>query len=215
MGATWFRRAADLPGLGYAAPQPVDATRLRGYGAEPELSRREDFEGKTVESLHWSYDDGEEPYGTSASPAQNHASAAYELELSSAARLQHLWETLELPGQAGDYHFAIQDTAGDMWRRKRKEPTMLAWAEWLCWLDIRVIRAWPDAVRDEHAADFEDRSEFYGVTAFRTLAQLYKREGFLTEAQQVAEVARSFDQGGPYIDDVEEKLAALRAEDGG
>lgn len=215
MRVTWFRRAADIPGLNYMAPQSVDVTRLRGYGAEPEFDRHRGFDGGQAEWLHWSYDDGEGSYGTSASPAQNHSSAALERELSSAARLQHLWETLELPGQAGDYHFAIQETAGDLWRRKRREPSLLAWVEWLCWLDIRLIRAWPDAVRDEYAGDFEDHSEFYGVAAFRTLAQLYKREGFLTEAQQVAEVARSFDQGGPYIDDVEEKLAALRAEDGG
>ena len=214
MGVKWFRRANDISGFEYEAPGRVDRTRLKGHDAVPELQRYESFDGKRVESLSWSYDDGQGSVSTSASPAHGAAFGELDEELDSAALLQRLWEALELPGEPSDYHFAIQGVAGHLWRRRRKEPQLFAWVEWLSWLDIRLVRAWPDAVRDEYANTDPDRREFYSVPAFHTLFQLYIREGFLAEARDVAKLGSSFGQGEADVEAAEQRLATLGAEDG-
>jgi hypothetical protein len=115
-----------------------------------------------------------------------------------------------------DYHFAIQGATGVLWgRRRRLEPDFLAWFEYLNWLDIRLIQAFPDAVRDEYADGQPARPEFYGVSAFSNLISLYSREGFLHEAKRVAQLASHFGQGEQVLAELEERFAALRAEDGG
>jgi len=45
ISAKWFRRCGDIPGLNYLRPRGIDASRLPGFGAAPEL-RVYDFNGK-------------------------------------------------------------------------------------------------------------------------------------------------------------------------
>lgn len=125
-----------------------------------------------------------------------------------------LWEALELPGTARDYHFAIQSTAGELWTRKRREPEVIEWFEFIAWLDLRLLQVFPGAVRDEFAGERPiERGEFYSVSAFGWLIDLYSREGLLGQAMQVAQLAERFGQGERHVTELNERLEALRAED--
>lgn len=203
----------DIPGLDYSPPVAVDRTALDNHDATPEATSFE-FEGRVRESLNWTYMEGGEEVMTSASPAHAVAFGALSEELATRTLLRRLWEGLELPGQGSDYHFAIQQVAGLLWRRRVAEPESLSWVEFLSWLDIKLIRAFPDAVRDEYAADYPGRSPFYAVSAFNSLITMYSREGFLEEALGVASIAEEFQQGEQQRTELEERLALLRAEDG-
>lgn len=205
----------DIPGLDYTPPVEVDRTSLPRHDAVPELHRFE-FDGRVHESLHWEYteiEDGEE-VSTSASPAHTVAFGGLDAAQGTRLLLTRLWQGLELPGEASDYHFAIQQVVGFLWSRRIPEPEVLGWVEYLNWLDIELIRAYPNAVRDEYADHHPGRSPFYSVSAFGSLIGMYSREGFLAEALGVARIAEEFDQGEPLRAELEERLALLRAEDG-
>ena len=214
MPRVWFRRMGDIPGLEYEPPVPIDRTALTNHDAVPDVDRHE-FEGRIIESLWWSYAEDGEEVGTSASPVQAVAfSGDDNRELATKTVLRRLWEALELPGEASDYHFAIQSAAAALWGRRSAEPEVLESFEHLNVLDIRLIEAVPDAIRDEYAEVRPGRSEFYTVSAFRNLINLYTREGFLREALGVAQVAERFGQGEHVDAELQERLAALQTEDG-
>jgi hypothetical protein len=211
MTPVWFRRMGDIPGLDYEPLVSIERTKLARHDAEPRVDRYE-FKGRVRESLWWDDEDGEG--GTSASPAHQVAFGGLDKDLPTSTLLKRLSEGLELPGEASDYHFAIQGVAGALWNRRNREPEVLGWYERLNWLDIQLVQAWPDAVRDEFTDAQPRRSQFYSVTAFGSLTQLYSREGLLQDALKVARLAEQFNQGENLVADVEERLAALRAEDG-
>lgn len=199
----WFRRFADIPGVTYQTPSGVDRRMLPGHDAVPEVHVHE-FEGKRSESLWWPEKDG----GGSASPARGRAFANLR-EAPTAELLKYCFEGLELPGQPSDYHFLIQGCASELWRRRRREPEVLDDVERLCQLDIQLIEARPDAVRDE----FSDEPNFYHVMSFSILIELYEREGFLREALGVAEQAARYGQGLEARDRLAERVASLENED--
>jgi hypothetical protein len=203
----------DIPGLDYEPPVAVDRAKLPNRNAMPQVHRFE-FDGHIRESLSWDYPDDAQRSGGSASPAHGVAfSGDDHSELTTAAVLGKLWEGLELPGLPSDYHFAIQGVAGSLWSRRRTEPEVFEWFEYLNLLDLRLIQAAPDAVRDEFAGDQPDRAEFYRVPAFDNIISMYSREGFLQEAQRVAALAERFGQGEVGAE-LNERIGALQAEDG-
>ncbi len=207
----WLRRLGDIPGIDYEPLVAVDRTKLPRHNAEPQLERDE-WDGTVRESLYWEDDDGES--GTSASPAHDVAFGGLGAELSTRTLVKRLSEGLELPGEPSDYHFAIQGAAETLWARRRRESEVIGWYERLNWLDIRLLRSFPDAVRDEYADMHPGRSQFFSVAAFKNLADLYSREGFLQEALDAARLGEQFEQGQEAVAKLEERLAALRAEDG-
>lgn len=209
----WFPRMGDIPGVEFNPSAAVERTALANHDAVPKVSRFE-FEGRVRESLDWTYTENGEEVTTSASPAHAVAFGGLSEELATSTLLRRLWEGLELPGQATDYHFAIQQVVALLWSRRVAEPEVLSWVEYLNWLDIGLVRAYPDAIRDEFAADYQSRREFYVVSAFNSLITMYSREGFLAEALAVARIAEEFDQGQGQREELEERLALLRAEDG-
>jgi hypothetical protein len=204
----WFRRFAAVPGVGYEGNPRGSRTRLARQDEVPEV-HVSTVEGKPEESLWWGG-------WTSASPAQEWASRIEEDE-SSEAILQRLYEALELPGEAKDYHFAIQGShsalweryAEQRWRRTKDELWVLPVIERLCWLDIRLIEARPEIVTDER----DGERIYYGVGAFNRLIDLYAAEGFIREALGVAERAARFGQGGLELEHLRQRLARLEAED--
>lgn len=104
MSAVWFRRFGDIRGVSYEMPTGVDLRQLRRRNAVPEIDR---FEGSA--SLWWETGDG----GTTESPASEHA--LLDLRAASVAQIRaNLAEVLELPGEPGDYHFALQNAAGEL-----------------------------------------------------------------------------------------------------
>jgi hypothetical protein len=122
--------------------------------------------------------------------------------------LQRVAESLELPGQPSDYHFLIQGCALALWNRRRAEPEVLQEVERLCWLDIQLVQARPDAVTHEYSEEWK----FFAIAAFATLIELYQREGFLHEALEVAQLGVRYGQTEAVRDELLERIKALEAE---
>jgi hypothetical protein len=125
--------------------------------------------------------------------------------------LRHLSETLELPGEPADYHFAIQHVLGVLWDRRRTEPEVLAIVERLAWTDLDLAQARPDAV----SIDMDGHRKFVAVSAFKVLITLYEREGALREALEVADLALRYDQQQAKREELGGRLAAMEAEEAG
>lgn len=197
----WYSRLADVPGVDYPGWSGVDRSGVPLRGAKPRV-RSYTVDGREQQSLEWSG-------STSQSPASQHFNGDLS-NVATPALLRNLAEALELPGEAQDYHFIIQNAGEELWRRRRAEPEVLEEIERVFWLDIRLIGACPDAVSDEYN---EDR-RFYEVRAFRSLVLLYRAEGAILEALDVARRAVRFDQQQQLLEEMEGRLAVLEAEDG-
>lgn len=200
-GSTWYRRLGDIPGVDYRAEHPIDRRRLQGHDA---VARIEHYGGEP--SLSWQAGPGG---SSSSSPAHERAFGDEMRDRPTGEVLLNLAETLEVPGEASDYHFAIQHAVDILWSRRRTEPDVLDEVERLCWLDLRLIEAQPDAVRFEH----EGKSSFVQVTGLKTLITLYEREGYLREALAVAERAERFDQLHDKAGELRDRLAVVEAEE--
>lgn len=198
----WFPRFADVPGVRYSAPAGLDVARLKQRNVRPTVNRWPDM----APSLSWPMPGG----STSQAPAGGHH--LEEPRKATTARvLRNLAEALELPGEAADYHFAIQEVVSLLWSRRAEEPQAFAEMERLCWLDIQLVQAFPDAVTYEHR---DGGTQFVSITTFRTLLDLYLTEGALGEAAQVLELADRFGNGDtPSARRARERCAAFAAED--
>jgi hypothetical protein len=188
----WYSRLADLPGAGYAGSPGVNRTKLPGAKERPSTLRL----GGGITAMQWG--------SGSQSPASRHAFDDPS-EHPSAAMLQRLAETLELPGTASEYHFAIQRTLGALWSRRRDQPETLEEVERLGWIDIHLVEASPGDFRIGNGS--RDR-EYYSITAFNTLRLMYEREGLLRQAVDVERLAAKFGQGRS-LDELEAKLNLL------
>lgn len=198
----WYRRLADVPGVSYAGSSTVDRTKLDGHDFEPEVHEFE-FDGKVHRSLSWPSAGGD---STSASPVHQRAFGGDKA--STHVELRRLEETLELPGELSDYHFAIQGTAQTVFDGRRQDFSFLEEVERLCLLDITLIEAHPKV------AEYEP-GKFFRVVGYELLMRLYEGEGYFAEALEVAE--RSARLGQEYALDRAERLrsrlADLAAED--
>ncbi|MGI8427008.1 MAG: hypothetical protein ACR2FO_07200 [Actinomycetota bacterium] len=195
----WFRRFAEIPGVTYASDPDIDRSMLPGHDSVPKVERWS-FEGESTESVMW----GE----TSQSPAGQWSSQIPE-KPSLKTLVSHLKEVLELPGDGGDYHFAIQGCVSELWKLRRSDPGVPAAVEDLCWLDIRLIQALTHTIRHESS----EETNYYQVVAFERLIELYERDGFIREALEVAKLAKDFGQGGNDFDRLSGTLSTLEAED--
>lgn len=203
----WFHRLADVPGVNYTGYPGMQRTRLPGHHARPQIVTFT-FDGKRHESLRWPTRGGE----TSASPAKTHGFLSLpDQEESPQLLLQRMYEALELPGEPTDYHFIIQSCIEELWKRKRRQqdPSLLERIEELCWLDIRLVEAKPDAI----AFDHHGTQRYFHVVAFTHLMRLYEREGFLHEALEVAQRATRFSPDVMDAEQLRQRLARIEAED--
>lgn len=166
-------------GVRYEGPQ-IDRSKLPNANMEPKVERFE-FDGKINESLMWG--------NSSASPVQRHMGLASEGE-SLETRLLRLYEALEMPGEAADYHFALLGMCHALWTARRAVPRFLEDLERLCWMDIQLIeRSW----QDDPETDFR----YLGQPAFKYLFDLYEGEGYFEDAIVVAERAAAFLRSRP------------------
>jgi hypothetical protein len=198
----WFHRFGDIPGVTFIRDPGLDPSKLIGYSVAPEQHAYE-VDGENREYIEWSYGDSR----GSASPAHSRAFQD-QRDASSADVLQNCFEGLELPGEPSDFHFLIQGSANELWRRRREEPSVLEEIEHLCWLDLQLVDAYPTAVTNEYS---EDRP-FYAIEAFSILINLFEREGALREALEVAERAAHYGQGTERRDQLVERVVALENE---
>src|SRR5690349_12574980 len=94
----WYGRLADIPGVNYPGSPGVQRTRLPGCNLERRIERS-DFGGRRHQYLSWQYRDGT---SSSSSPAKSWESQLLPEDAAPEASLQHLYEVLELPGEASD-----------------------------------------------------------------------------------------------------------------
>jgi hypothetical protein len=123
--------------------------------------------------------------------------------------LRQLYETLELPGELLDYHFALQGCRSELWRLRREELWVFGELEQLCWLDTQLIQTYPDIMR------VPNERNFLVVTTLQHLIALYEQEGYLYEALQVAEIAVKFNQQMPALERIQSRIATIEAEEAG
>lgn len=198
MEPLWFPRFADIPGVTYAPSTQIDPSSLPGRGQRPEISR---YSG-IAPSLRWG--------NTSASPAKQFTPWNPPIE-STEQLLVRIAQVLELPGEPSDYHFAIQSTAGALRSRTARAPALFDELERLCWLDLQLIQAVPEAV----SVGEPEGERYFSILTITWLLQLYLREGQLLYAAQVASIAERFGQKGEMrqITIARERYAAVQAED--
>jgi hypothetical protein len=197
----WFPRFGDIPGISWSSPS-IDRSRLPGHDARPEPSS---YDGSTW----WPMIGGDEDGETSATPAQQYGDGFGEAKTVADVLLQ-LGEALELPGNPSDYHFLIAEAQERLWRFRFREPKALAEIERLCFLDIELVR-----VRKGIIAPYREGEPTLYMAVFESLHRLYSKEGYLAELQEIQRMAvDEFDQRkGPRLDEVQERLALLEAED--
>jgi hypothetical protein len=198
----WFRCLSEVPGVGYKSHPSIDRSRLPGHNVVPSTSSYV-IANERHEYLSW-------PTITaspSASPAKLWKTQPRNGESLAQTCLRQLYETLELPAELSDYHFAIQNCCLELWSLRREEPWVLVEIEELCWLNIRLLQAHPDF------AVVDNEQGFLLILAFGRLISLYEQEGYLHEALQVAEVAVMFNQQVPALERLRAKIANLEAEE--
>jgi hypothetical protein len=185
----WFRHFGEIPGVAYTPPEQIDRFSLAGRDDVPEVHTFL-FDGKLEETPSWPTGDGSR--GGSASPAHYRAFSTFPdpRNVPATAVLRNLYEGLELPGEPPDYHFLIQNAADELWRRRRNEPDLLGEVERLCWLDIGLVQARPDAASNV----IDGQRRFYMITGFWLLIPLYEERGDLSDALKVAEIASGHGQ---------------------
>lgn len=198
----WFRRFGDIPGMAYEPPAWVDRGTLPGHDAVPQ-TRTFALPERQVETLWWSaWSEGTGDGG--ASPAHYRAFRDRP-DTPTSDVIRNLYEGLELPGEPTDYHFLIQGSAIQLWAHSREEPEVISEVEKLCWLDIRLVEAYPGAASDEQHG-------FYLNLSFSTLIDIYEREGFLGEALEVAELGARYGQGDEAQERLVQRIEAVENE---
>lgn len=186
---------ADVPGIQFDGSPGVNRAALPGVGRRPRV------EGGY---MSWPTTDG----GTSsASPAHERAFA----DLAGLSRddvVRWVWEGLELPGTASDYHFLLQGAVEQAWSRRREDPAWLHVLETFAYLDLALVEAAPQAVSLEGA---RPAGGFVRITSIERLLTLLEREGAFREAVALANRARRFGEHY-WREELVAKVAALDGE---
>lgn len=190
--ASWFKRMAAIPELRFAGSPGVVRETLPEAPVRPRVSHG---------SPMWPTSEG----STSAAPASRHV----PMEVSGVELVAHVWEALELPGEAMDYHFVLQDAVGRLWSGRRSYPEGLELLEVFALLDLELMEAAPQAVSFDTGPVPES---FVQVTSVPRLIALLEREGALAEALSVARRLARFGQGEDAATRLSEKIGALVAE---
>ena len=199
----WFRRFSEVPGVRYKGNPGLYRPQLPEHATLPRSGSHE------IVGMHRDYVSWPMLFGTgttSASPVKQWTTQPRSGESPALTRLRQLYESLELPGELLDYHFAIQGCCSELWRLRQEEPWIFAELERLCWLDIRLIQAYPDIVQ------VKNERAFLLVTTLQHLIALYEQEGYLYDALQVAEIAALFNQQRPALERIKSRIANLEAE---
>ncbi len=199
----WFRWFSEVPGVGYKGNPGLYRPQLPEHATLPKSGYYE------IAGMHRDYVSWPMLFGTgttSASPVKQWTTQPRSGESPAQTRLRQLYETLELPGELLDYHFAIQGCCSELWRLRQEEPWIFAELERLCLLDIRLIQAYPDIVQ------VKNERAFLLVTTLQHLIALYEQEGYLYDALQVAEIAAQFNQQRPALERIKSRIANLEAE---
>ncbi|MEV6477250.1 hypothetical protein [Streptomyces sp. NPDC051657] len=193
MGA-WVERMAAIPGIAFSGGPGVVRNALRGAEDRPD-----EMYGEPM----WPTATG----STSATPASRHV----PFEARGTELAARVWEALELPGSAMDYHFILQSAVDRLWSDRRSDPDGLQLVEVFTRLDLELMEAAPQAVSfDSEAAGRE--ATFVRVSSVPRLISLLEREGAFQEALALARRLTRFEQGEEMVSRLSEKVHALGAE---
>lgn len=187
----WFKSLSEVPGAAYQGNADLRA-RLPERNVTPTVEK---FDRETL--LMWP--DGSSPV--------HKMWTSLDADASTPLLREQVLIALELPGELLDYHFVIQNTAGALWRRRRREPEQIAMAEWLWWVDARLIEAHPSMIRIS-----DEKPDVFSVNAFDQLVDLYETEGLLREALAAAERFHRLSPRQDVVASLRERLANLEAE---
>ncbi|AZM57373.1 hypothetical protein DMA15_00130 [Streptomyces sp. WAC 01529] len=190
--ATWFERMAAIPGVRFAGSPGVVREALAAARVRPEVS---------YGSLMWPTAEG----STSATPASRHV----PVEASGAGLVSRVWEALELPGEAMDYHFVLQGAVDRLWSGRRSYSDGLELLEVFALLDLELMEAAPQVVSFDTGSV---PTSFVHVTSVPRLVMLLEREGAFADALELARRLVRFDQGEDAVGRLSEKIGALAAE---
>ncbi|WP_208105883.1 hypothetical protein [Streptomyces sp. GC420] len=183
---------AAIPGIAFAGSPGVVREAVPGAGDRPDES---------YGSPMWPTAEG----STSSAPASRHV----PFDARGAELVARVWEALELPGSAMDYHFVLQGAVDRLWSTRRAEPEALAALEVFALLDLELMEAAPQAVSfDTTGAP----TMFVRVSSVPRLIGLLEREGAFTEALELAWRLAHFGQGEDVAARLTEKAQALVAE---
>lgn len=196
----WFRRFAEIPGIAYTTPTGLDLRHLRKRSLTPQV-----HDYGSGRSLWWETEDG----GTSQSPAGEHMLEDRRGASPTQIR-KNVAEALELPGTASDYHFALQNAAGELYGRRRNDPTTIDDAHRLYLLDLDLIQLQPEAV----TIGLDGPRTYVSILGLSRLMRMYLTEGRVADAAAIADIAERFETGDSR-DAVaaRTRAAALAAED--
>ena len=217
----WFRRLWDIPSLGALPPTDVNREKLPGHDLVPEVRRYrwEDQTETVVVSWGWvqappsSGDDHEDEQGETDrdAPCHEHMAPLFDDPDCSADRLLvGLWESMELPGKAEDYHWQLEQARERLLSKRLSCPSLVDAFETVLWLDFRLVLARPDIVLRRSPED--GREVLLRVDMIDGLIGLYETEGYLREAIEVAELAQRFPGQEAKLADLQARLEAVRHE---
>ncbi|MGW2871631.1 hypothetical protein [Kitasatospora sp. NPDC001225] len=188
----WFERMAAIPGLSFTGSPGVVRESLPGANDRPDES---------YGSAMWPTPEG----STSATPASRHVPR----EARGPELAVRVWEALEIPGSAMDYHFVLQHAVSQLWADRRSDPDALELLEVFALLDLELMEADPQAV----SFDFtDDEHSFVRVSSVPQLIDLLEREGALSEALGLARRLARFGQGEDLVEQLSGKVTVLASE---
>ncbi|NJP96651.1 hypothetical protein HCN51_45715 [Nonomuraea sp. FMUSA5-5] len=187
---------ADISGMRFAGSPDIDRSRLPDAHVRPRQERGSRY-------LYWPTPEGD----SSGSPAHRRAFADIG-HMDTNGLVRWVWEGVELPGTASDYHFLLQGAIKQLWSRRRPAPEGLQSVEVFAALDLGLIEAVPHAV----AIDEADLTRgFARLASVEVWMKLLETEGALRDAVAVSRRAQRFGESYRRAD-LEAKVAALDAE---
>lgn len=199
----WFAHLADVPKVGYPGHPTVDRRSLPGHDIKPQVDTCE-IDGTPHRSISWPTAEG----STSQSPASAWCSSDDPQHTTVADVLRRIYEAVELPGTAADYHFALLHSYRILWSRFRQRAEILPELECLCLLDLALVESRPDILR----MGGEDETFWASVPAFHYLIRLYEFEGYVEDALAIARRGSALRQGDDDVQRLEQRVAAIQSE---
>ena len=109
----WYARMADIPGIGFPGSPGVDRSRLPEAQVRPLQEPGSPY-------LYWPTPDGHA--SSSSSPAHRRAFADTTV-MDTNELVRWIFEGMELPGIASDYHHLLQAASGSCGRGGGRPPT--------------------------------------------------------------------------------------------
>lgn len=203
-GTRFFPRLAAVPGVTYSGPPNINRKKLPEAKAKPRIETFSDG-GKVHSFAMWDTNEG---VSTSQSPAAVHFSIDRDSDTPSEV-LTRLDETLELPGSAADYHFALLAAYEWLSKQCRTKPDLLADLERLCLLDVSLVEACPQAT----SLGADEEPYMVSIPAFHHLIRIYEREGFIADALAIALRAAACGQGTAEQERLTSRIQELKSED--